>query len=179
MKESDDEELTILDSWINIGKLWPFKYMISRDETKPKWKSSFLQLLDLVGRENKTPLHLAASSSSKDMVGIVKLLLDASYNKSTSNPLWCEKDSNSNTPLGIAISERREQLALLFLSMDETLEDVEANLALNALEHECHEVVKFLLGWTVECGNEKFLRSNECNVLHRAWKSTGMEFFLV
>ena len=93
MNECDDYGLTILHSWIGIGRLWPFKYMIERDDVKPKWKSNFIELLNRVDKDVKTPLHLAASSSSKDMVDIVMLLLDASHRTSIFRPLRCEKDS--------------------------------------------------------------------------------------
>ncbi|KAJ8448055.1 hypothetical protein Cgig2_028931 [Carnegiea gigantea] len=109
--------------------------------------------------EGRQPLHLAALSSFEGvMVDILKLFLDASDHISR---LWNYIDYEGNTPLGIAVSNKHEKLALHFLSLDNTLDGVEDDLLFEAIKHDCHQVVKFLLEWSAEKGNTKFLTSKE------------------
>ncbi|KAJ8448060.1 LOW QUALITY PROTEIN: hypothetical protein Cgig2_028936 [Carnegiea gigantea] len=183
MKQTDDDGVTVLHSWMEI-----------RDRVMgiPIFASLLEQKTD---DKSWNPLHVAAVVGANGVIeDIVRFVLEA-ITEQNLNLLCCsaieDKDIKGNTAVDIALSTRREELTLCFLSMGIPSS---CDYIFKAIDKQCHSVVKFLLGkiheggwahhlqmgkqnllhiaskctvWSAEEDDAEFLRSSDCNVLHR------------
>ena len=184
----DQEGKTVLHSWMNLCKLWPFEHVLKRDYMSAEWKSSFIRLLGKRDKEKRKPLHLAAELQGYDDKGgdievvveqIVELLLTAWKSEKFRYPkqYQCfDRDKNGHTPLTRAVFLRRQKLTLCFLvrhHLSQRMENGEvADILFKAVEYEWHEVVKFIILYEgARRESMDVLRSGRENALHVGWKT--------
>uniref|UniRef100_A0A803LXW8 PGG domain-containing protein n=2 Tax=Chenopodium quinoa TaxID=63459 RepID=A0A803LXW8_CHEQI len=190
IKGVDKEGSTIVHSWIKSDKEWLFKFILER-----KWKDQFVKLVDVKDYNyQNNPFHVAATTTHKATNQIVPLLVEA-YKK---NKLiwsvddidklpWFEKNKENEGPLHLALHNKREDLGLYILSllrdyeiMDELLDyyEPEHSTLFLAIQNNCSEVAKFILGKLDKRSRTKYLKDSSTgwNILHLATSLTDEEF---
>lgn len=186
----DNEGTTVLHSWVKIGEIWPFKYILESTEIDPKWRSHFIKLISYPDyKDQNNPLHVAATTTNEATDKVVKLLIEAyreEYPSWRSFPEpslpWLEKNKAKEGALSLAIRNQREKLALYILSLynahlNSLLDyyEPEHGILFLAIEKNCSQVAKVILNRLDRGSWSKYLMdsSDERNILHLTPNCTG------
>ncbi|XP_048498494.1 uncharacterized protein LOC104891722 isoform X1 [Beta vulgaris subsp. vulgaris] len=189
----DNEGTTVLHSWVKIGEMWPFKYILESTEIDPKWRSHFIKLISYPDyKDQNNPLHVAATTTNEATDEVVKLLIEAyreEYPSWRSFPEpslpWLEKNKAKEGALSLAIRNQREKLALYILSLynahlNSLLDyyEPEHGILFLAIEKNCSQVAKVILNRLDRGSWSKYLMdsSDERNILHLTPNCTDKDF---
>lgn len=146
-------------AWVKMGEVWPFEYLLRSEKLESKKRSQFVKLIPVCDYSYNNPLHYAARSTHQAAYQIAKLLVAAfkeenpSWSRYSFNMLpWFDQYMSIDGPLHLAMCNKREKLALYFLSLlDKPISELldfykpcYRTLFL-ALESNCYQVAKEIL----------------------------------
>ncbi|KAL2944725.1 Ankyrin repeat-containing protein ITN1 [Bienertia sinuspersici] len=195
IKGLDKQGNTILHTWVKIGQVWPFEFLLKSQEFDYEWRESIMFLLRWMDSVNdNNPLHVAATCTYEATIQVVKLLVQAYlevfyinlqlFNKEQP---WYTKNKEDEGPLHLAIRCQPDQrLALYLLSlhpgdaMAELLDyysPKEHKILFLAIQKSFFEVVKFIITKLDKSSWTKYLKDSSTgeNVLHLASTCTDKD----
>ncbi|KAL2944724.1 Ankyrin repeat-containing protein ITN1 [Bienertia sinuspersici] len=177
---------TILHTWIKIGLVWAFEYLLNNEDIDYEWREHFISLIYNDDTNGDKPLHIAASSTYEATHQVVMLLVQALSENSNkdlqlfdSSLPWYSMNPRKEIPLHLAIRcqpDQRLALYLLSLSQGDVMNvlDIckpeEHKILFLAIQKNFFEVVKFVLTRLDKSSWTKYLKDSFTgqNVLHLA-----------
>lgn len=178
---------SILHSWADSGKFWPYDCLLQSKDSISSVRTDFASLISHVDEFGSNPLHILAAhdtSSEDEVVKIAELVIKTYKNEADSKAKesktildnqpfpWLAHNNDGATPLELAINHGKQKLAKYILSLDNrALLECHQNALLFAIDKGCDEVADTILeivdkqGWTQILNNDK-----QMNVLHLAPK---------
>ncbi|KAL2944816.1 Serine/threonine-protein phosphatase 6 regulatory ankyrin repeat subunit C [Bienertia sinuspersici] len=195
LKGVDKDGNTILHTWVKIGQLWPFEYVLKNAEFDRKWRSYFVNLMSYLDfKDRNNPIHIIALCNHEATHQIIKLLVESFQEEHPScfiDPMymvpWWNKNKIGEGSLHLAIrSQNDQQIALYLLSLyqktpindllDFYTPNVQNTLFL-AIMRNFFQLVKMILTRLNKASWAKYLKgsANGRSVLHLASHCTDRE----
>lgn len=188
---------SVLHTWAEGGKLWPFAYLLKCIDIIPNVRNIVINLISTSrNSDGRNPLHVLASTKTYEgeasnksngeastninegeTYKIATLLVDMCIQQAKTQAFsitgklpWLLQDHQGATPLALAINSRNDDFLLSIPLMDDkTLNKYQENILFLAIEKGYPDVVQKILDIVKEKGWTKYLTDQrKRNALHLA-----------